>query len=271
MSTHERVVRDGNVVRAETEVRATPEQAWEAIATSGGLARWFVRAELEPREGGEIVTHHGAFGAVRGTITAWDPPRRLAYEEPDWHPDEDVPPWATELTVEARRGGTCVVRLVSGVFGQDRDWSDEVADTVGGWRAALRNLRLSFAHFPDAPAATAMVHAPMEGAGQDAAATLFDALGLADAAEGDRVAVPAGATPPLAAGVVVERSATTVVLRAERPTPGLVEFGASAWGGVVMAMVRLHLFGAGCADALATAEDAWRAWLAPRFPVPSSA
>jgi hypothetical protein len=38
-------------------------------------------------------------------------------EERDRHPDRaDPPPWATEILVEARSGGTCVVRLASGLY-----------------------------------------------------------------------------------------------------------------------------------------------------------
>jgi hypothetical protein len=55
---------------------------------------------------------------------------------------------ATEFLVEARSGGTCVVRLVSSAFGSGHDWDQELEDTRDGWRIYLRNLRLSLTDFP---------------------------------------------------------------------------------------------------------------------------
>ena len=66
------------------EVPGTPEQVWDAIATAGGITSWFLPTDLEERVGGAIVTHMGEGASSEGTVTAWDPPRRLAYEEPDW-------------------------------------------------------------------------------------------------------------------------------------------------------------------------------------------
>jgi uncharacterized protein YndB with AHSA1/START domain len=95
------------LVRTEIEVPGTPEAVWDAIATGPGSACWFVPAEVDGRVGA-IVTHHGPYGDSKSVVTAWEPPRRFAYEERDWA--EDAPPWATEILVEVRAGGTCVVR-----------------------------------------------------------------------------------------------------------------------------------------------------------------
>jgi uncharacterized protein YndB with AHSA1/START domain len=72
------------LVRTEIEVPGTPEEVWAAIATGPGIACWFVPAEVDERVGGEIVTHHGPYGDSKGVVTAWEPPRRFAYEEADW-------------------------------------------------------------------------------------------------------------------------------------------------------------------------------------------
>ena len=133
------------LVRAEIEVPGTPEEVWEAIATGPGIACWFVPAEVDERVGGEIVTHHGPYGDSRGVVTGWEPPRRFAYEERDWA--EGAPPWATEILVEARAGGTCLVRLVSGVFSGGEDWGDDIDATEAGWQFGLENLRLYLTHF----------------------------------------------------------------------------------------------------------------------------
>ena len=97
----------------ELTVSATPEQVWDAIASADGISAWMLRTELDPREGGAVKFHMGPDGASEGTVTAFEPTRRIAYEE-DWatlvgHAGADVTPLVTEFLVEARSGGTCVV------------------------------------------------------------------------------------------------------------------------------------------------------------------
>ena len=75
----------------EVEVAGTPEQVWQAIASADGISSWFLPTDFEPREGGAVVTHMGDTSSP-GSVTGWDPPRRLVYEEPEWaelagHPD----------------------------------------------------------------------------------------------------------------------------------------------------------------------------------------
>lgn len=35
-----------------------------------------------------MVTHHGSYGDPEGTITAYEPRRRIAYDEADWQGPE---------------------------------------------------------------------------------------------------------------------------------------------------------------------------------------
>ncbi|MGH3812579.1 MAG: SRPBCC domain-containing protein, partial [Pseudonocardiaceae bacterium] len=99
------------------EVPGTPEQVWDAIATTNGISSWFLPTDVEEHEGGAIVLHMGDTDSP-GTITGWDPPRRLEYSEPEWaaltgHDVDSVTPMVTEFLVEAQSGGTCVVHVVS--------------------------------------------------------------------------------------------------------------------------------------------------------------
>src|SRR5688572_2891023 len=99
------------------EMPGPAADVWGAIATANGISSWFLRTDLEEREGGSIVTHMGDDASSPGTVTGWDPPRRFAYEEPEWaalsgHDVDSVTPLATEFLVEAQSGGTCVVRVV---------------------------------------------------------------------------------------------------------------------------------------------------------------
>ena len=107
---------------------------------------------MQEHEGGRIVTDHGPYGRSEGVVTHWEPTHRFGYEERDWNPEKpDAPVWATELLVEARDGGTCIVRLVSGFFTGGEGWEDELRGTDEGWVAALRNLRLSLTISPGWP------------------------------------------------------------------------------------------------------------------------
>lgn len=113
----------------ELTVSATPEQVWDAIASADGISAWMLPTELDPREGGAVKFHMGPDGASEGTVTAFEPTRRIAYEE-DWatlvgHAGADVTPLVTEFLVEARSGGTCVVRVVSSAYGTGADWENE--------------------------------------------------------------------------------------------------------------------------------------------------
>jgi uncharacterized protein YndB with AHSA1/START domain len=227
------------LVDVQIEVPGTPEQVWEAIATGPGIACWFVPAEVEEREGGEIVTHHGPFGDSKGTVTAWEPPRRFAYEEREWA--EGAPPWATEILVEARAGGTCLVRLVSGLFSGADEWGEEIGSSEEGWAVALETLRLYLTHF----AGERCSHAQASGEGSWSA--FADALGVGGAGEGERV------DGPLFSGVV-ERTLDEMVL--VRDDDGFVE--AYAYGTTLT--VRSYRFGAAASNT-AREEPAWRAWM----------
>lgn len=248
------------VVRVETEVTATPEQVWEAIATGPGIGAWFAPAEVEEREGGRITTHHGPFGDSPGTVTAFEPPRRFVYEERDWNPDApDAPVWATEILVESRDGGTCVVRLASGFFHGGTGWEDQLGGTDEGWARGMVNLRLYLTHFPGQPAGNLFVVGRVPASRQDAGRTLLDGLGLGDARVGDEVRAPAG-VPPFA-GVVEERTGGGVLVRTAE---GLLEFDAWEMSGTVAA-VRGYLYGP-AAPTAAAQERRWSDWLHATFP-----
>jgi uncharacterized protein YndB with AHSA1/START domain len=249
----------------EIEVPGDPVDVWRAIATGPGISTWFVPAEVEEREGGRIVTHHGPFGSSEGVVTAWEPPHRFAYEERDWDPDApEAPPWATELLVEARDGGSCVVRLVSGFFTGGAGWEDQLEGTDEGWRGALRILRLVLTSFPGQPVSPMLVFGSVpDRSADDVGPELLTALGLADARVGDRVELDAGA--PATAGTVVDADRRTVTLHAERPHPGIVELGAFDYGGAKVA-VRGHLFGDGGAAVAEREAPRWTAWLADSVP-----
>src|SRR6185312_14996278 len=170
----------------ELTVSATPEQVWDAIATAGGMSAWMLQTDLEPREGGALTFHMGPDGVSEGTVTAFEPTRRIAYEE-DWatlvgHPGADVTPLATEFVVEARSGGTCVVRVVSSAYGTGAEWENEFwAEMETGWAPMLDNLRIYLTHFAGQRATATMSTATFTVAPLDAIDRVRTALGVGTA------------------------------------------------------------------------------------------
>jgi uncharacterized protein YndB with AHSA1/START domain len=133
------------------ELPGTPEQVWDAIATANGISAWFIPTDLEPRVGGAVEFHMGD-DSSKGSITDYDAPRRIEYSEPDWaslggHADATVTPLVTEFLVEARSGGTCMLRVVSSAFGVGAEWEQEFAEMEKSWTPFFENLR-STVHFP---------------------------------------------------------------------------------------------------------------------------
>ena len=155
------------------EVPGTPEQVWEAIATGHGIECWFVPAAVAD---GRVALDMGDGMEDAGAITELDPPRRFAYEE-EWAAVDGEPPGrlASEFIVEAKSGGTCVVRLVSTLHADGEGW-DAVLDSMStGWDTFLLNLQAYLTHFPGQRCATVMA------SGTGDWPTLLDALGLSGA------------------------------------------------------------------------------------------
>ena len=156
-------------IEFEIEVPGTPEQVWEALATAAGISAWFLPTESEERLGGRLVTHMGPEDAP-ADITGWDPPFRFAYEEDiaalAGKDPAAITPLASEFLVEARSGGTCVVRVVSSAFGVGADWEQEfVEDMKHGWLPYFEQLRLYLRHFPGQRATTFAVDKQVPGRG----------------------------------------------------------------------------------------------------------
>ena len=65
------------------EMPGTAEQVWDAIATANGISSWFMPTDMEERVGGAVCFHMGE-DSSEGTVTEFDAPHRIVYEEPDW-------------------------------------------------------------------------------------------------------------------------------------------------------------------------------------------
>jgi uncharacterized protein YndB with AHSA1/START domain len=70
------------VRRFERRLRHRPEKVWRALTEASELAHWFpARVEGTPEEGAALrfVFRDTGEPSAAGTVTEWDPPRRLAY------------------------------------------------------------------------------------------------------------------------------------------------------------------------------------------------
>jgi uncharacterized protein YndB with AHSA1/START domain len=258
-------------VASEVEVPGTPEQVWKAIATGAGISSWFAPTEVEERAGGKMVFHMMPGMDSTATITAWDPPRRLAAEDPGWAPG--MPPVATEWTIEARAGGKCLVRVVHSLFASTDDWDGQLEGTETGWPGFFRILRLYLTHYRGQRCSPIQVMAPVAASEAEAWKKMSAALGLAGASIGQRLAAPAGA-PPFAG--TVEHTAEgkdqhMVLVRLEQPAPGAVTLGTFDCGGMVMASVGFYLYGEPAAAVAQRDAPRWQEWINQQFPAPSEA
>jgi uncharacterized protein YndB with AHSA1/START domain len=257
-------------VEVEVEVPGTPEEVWQAIATGPGVTSWFVPTRMEERVGGSVIANFGPGMDSLATITAWDPPHRFAADSRD-DMGPGSPAIATEWTVEAKAGGTCVVRVVHAWFADSDDWDGQFGAFEHGWPAFFRILRLYLAHFRGQSGVNVqlMGTASQPTAGE-AWAALTERLGIAGTGPGQRVQAAADA-PALAGEVerVGPDDHPELLLRLDAPAPGIAHLFALPMGGQVYLPVRLYLFGDQPAAVAAREEPAWQAWMARHFPMPA--
>lgn len=252
-------------VELTVEVPGTPEDVWSAIATGPGISSWFVPTQVDEREGGKVVFGLGGGVESTGTVTGWQPPMRFAYEEPDW--SAGAPPLATEFIVEARSGGTCVLRLVHSLFASSDDWDEQFTGFETGWPPFFEVLRLYLTHFHGQPCAPFRVTGNVPDPQPQVWDKMVGLLGLAGVRKGDHRRAPDGA--PMLAGIVeaIDHGVhDEVTLRLEEPGPGIALIGAAAWGGMTHPAISHYWFGEQAAAIAAREEPVWHAWMNRNFP-----
>ncbi|WP_129790495.1 SRPBCC domain-containing protein [Sphingosinicella sp. CPCC 101087] len=243
-------------------VPGTPEQVWQAIATGPGYAAWFTPATIEERVGGAIRFDMGENGESRGEVTAWEPPLRFGYVERDWA--EGAPPLATEITVTAKSGGRCLVRMVHSLFASTDEWDDQMEGFEGGWPAFFEVLRLYLSHFAGMEAAVASAMTRFEAPQLEVWKRMTERLGLAGVDAGERRTTP---QTPERLSAIVERMEQDnrqryVLLRLTEPTPGIALLGTYGVDNAVNASLAFYLYGEEAGARAAASEPAWRDWLA---------
>jgi uncharacterized protein YndB with AHSA1/START domain len=251
-------------VQVEVEVPGTPEQVWQAIATGPGVGAWFVPTEVDGRVGGTYTSHFGAGMDSVATVTEWDAPHRFVKED-SFGEGPNAPTMATEWTVEARDGGTCLVRVVHSLFAETDDWDDQLTGVESGWPSFFTILRLYLERFAGQPSSQIQLMAMPAAAG--AWEKLAGALNLAGAAPGERRDAGDGA-PPLG-GVVESVKAgghPQMLLHVDVPAPGAVFATAVPAGEKAFVCLNIYLWGDTAGDVAAREQSAWTAWMTKLFP-----
>jgi uncharacterized protein YndB with AHSA1/START domain len=258
-------------IQVEVEVPGTPEEVWQAIATGPGISSWFVPAEFEMRDGKPVALNlqFGPGMTSRSVVTAWMPLKLFSKEGEGWVPGS--PPIATEFSVEAKAGGTCIVRVVQSLFSSTDDWDEELSGAEGGWPGIFRVLRLYLAHFRGQRSAFMQFMAPVAGRPADAWAALTKALGFNAVSAGQTWAAPAGV--PVLRGVLerVAHSPFGALLRLDRPAPGIAALYTIEFGDTVMASLAFYLYGESAAATVDRERPRWQSFIEERFPMPTGA
>ena len=170
-------------INREVELPATPEQVWEAVATTAGNAAWLFPNEIQPDGSGAQV---------------WDPPHRFAVrmEQGEWFN-------ALEYVIEGREGGTSRLRYVhSGIFLDN--WDTQYDAVQQHTDFYLHTLSEYLEHFSGRKATyigemPQGIQGPSSSATPDGFQRLRQALGIGEQLSvGDTVRLTPQGLPPLA-------------------------------------------------------------------------
>ena len=258
---------DSRSIELSIEVPGTPEEVWEAIATGPGFSSWFMPMQIDGTPGGAVRMDWGDLGTEIGRVIELDRPKRAVFEQSEWRGRT----LAQEWTVEARDGGTCVVRLVNSGFGPDADWDNDIEGMTNGWKIFLQSLRLHLTHFRGRTALTSVPVAKLAGPNARAWDAFCAALGVpADMAAGDRIDATGPGTPELRAAVdsvTREDKVSAALLLLDGPIDGTGFIAVEGGGDEVVASLYLFLYGDGREERVA----AWKEWFAATFPAPAPA
>jgi uncharacterized protein YndB with AHSA1/START domain len=122
-----------DVFRLVRVLPGAPEEVWEHLTQSQWLAGWLAPGQIEPRLGGLVSFRWQEVSdgvTARGVVSAWDPPRRLAYT---WNERSS----GSEVTFELEPEGPDRVRLT---LVHRRMPPGEVLGFAHGWHACLDAL-----------------------------------------------------------------------------------------------------------------------------------
>lgn len=247
-------------VEMEFLVPGTPDEVWQAMATGPGNTAWFTRAEIEEKIGGRITFHFMPGATSGGTVTQWEPPHRFGYVETGWA--ENAPPIATEISIVARSGDECLVRMVHSLFSSTADWDDQMEGFESGWPGFIEVLRLYLTRHAGETAASFQLSADAKGEDLVVWRRLLAGLGHETADAGENWTVDAGEA---FFGEVVrvrqDEKQRYLLMRIDGEAPGVGLFGIYRMGETVRLSLCRFFYGADAAAAASASEPKWQAWL----------
>jgi hypothetical protein len=225
-------------IREEVTLPATPEQVWEAIATSDGLAAWFQPADIGPDS---------------AIVVDWQPSTRLVTEFPGAAPESMH---RFEWVMDKQGQGTRLRLVYTGV--ERDDWDEKF--TAQGWEMYLATLREYLAHFAGRPATYIEAEGPPSSADARLWGTLLDAVGLVEPIQpGHDVHIDLARVAPIH-GNIDYVSAHFIGLRS---TEALIRFHGRAPVGLTVAISHHHY---GADNDAVSMTRAWQEWLGAVFP-----
>jgi uncharacterized protein YndB with AHSA1/START domain len=139
MSTEPR--RTPRTIEITVDIDTTLDEAWKALATGEGIARWFApHAEVEPGDHGSVSVGWDPKEMWSQPITVWEPLRRLQTASEMPAPDGRMVRLFVDYFLEARDGGVRV-RLVHSGFDDSESWNDYIDGLEAGWGYFMFNLK----------------------------------------------------------------------------------------------------------------------------------
>lgn len=138
MSTEPRRPR---TVEITVDIDTTLEEAWKALTTGEGIARWFAPyAAVEPGDHGSVSIGWDPQQMMSEPITVWEPLRHLQTAGDMPTPDGRVARIAIDYFLEAHEGGVRV-RLVQSGFDDSESWDGYIDGLEAGWGYFMFNLK----------------------------------------------------------------------------------------------------------------------------------
>lgn len=233
----------------EAELDASPEQAWNAIASGPGIDSWYMgRNEVEPGPAGTVRTMFGDY-VPEYRVTEWDPPRRLGYRS-DKAPDGRFV--AHEFLIEGRDQGSTSLRMVVSGFLPGDDWEAEYEAMTKGGALHFNTLVEYLTHFAGRTATPVTAFGPMVSDWNHAWSKLHAAVGATGpVTAGARVRFTGPAGEPID-GVVYFANSDTLGIRTG---DAMYRFIKGFFGPMIAGH---HIFADVDQD---DAEQAWQSWL----------
>ena len=137
-------------IERETTIEAPVERVWELLTQAAHVGRWFgdAGAEIDLREGGEMVVLWREHGSVRARIETVEPHTRFAYRwAPYKDPGGDEPAEGNSTLVEftlAPDGDGTRLRVVETGFAalatSEEQRAHNLEANTEGWAAELGEL-----------------------------------------------------------------------------------------------------------------------------------